>query len=85
MSKPIQKIAPHLWFVKGAQEAATFYASIFPDSRVTRVSPLPAESPSGPAGSVDLVEFSCSARTSWRSAPAARSVQSRDLVHRELR
>ena len=57
MSKPIQKIAPHLWFAKEAPEAAKFYTSIFPDSRVTRVSQLPAESPSGPAGSVDIVEF----------------------------
>ena len=34
-----------------------FYASVLPDSRVTRVTELPAESPSGPPGSVKLVEF----------------------------
>ncbi|HEX2691862.1 MAG TPA: VOC family protein [Kofleriaceae bacterium] len=55
--KPIQKITPHLWYAKEAHEAARFYASIFPDSRVDRVTPLPADSPSGPAGSVELVEF----------------------------
>jgi len=56
-AKSIQKITPHLWYAKEAEEAARFYASIFPDSRVTRVTPLPAASPSGPAGSVKLVEF----------------------------
>jgi predicted 3-demethylubiquinone-9 3-methyltransferase (glyoxalase superfamily) len=57
MSKAIQKITPHLWFTKEAEEAAKFYTSIFPDSRIDRVSPLPADSPSGPAGSVKIVEF----------------------------
>jgi predicted 3-demethylubiquinone-9 3-methyltransferase (glyoxalase superfamily) len=51
------KIVPHLWYAKEAAEAAKFYASIFPDSRVDRVTPLPADTPSGPAGSVDMVEF----------------------------
>ena len=52
-----QKIIPHLWYNKEAVEAAQFYASIFPDSRVDRVTSLPTDSPSGPAGSVDVVEF----------------------------
>ena len=30
-----QKISPHLWFDREAVEAAEFYASIFPNSRVT--------------------------------------------------
>lgn len=51
------KIVPHLWYSKEAEEAARFYASVFPNSRVDRVTPLPAESPSGPAGSVSVVEF----------------------------
>jgi predicted 3-demethylubiquinone-9 3-methyltransferase (glyoxalase superfamily) len=54
---PIQKIVPHLWYTAEAEEAAAFYASIFPDSRVDRVTPLPADSPSGPEGSVKVVEF----------------------------
>jgi predicted 3-demethylubiquinone-9 3-methyltransferase (glyoxalase superfamily) len=52
-----QRIVPHLWYANEAEEAARFYASIFPDSRVERVSALPADSPSGPAGSVKIVEF----------------------------
>lgn len=51
------KIVPHLWYTKEAEEAARFYASVFPDSRVDRVTTLPADSPSGPAGSVAVVEF----------------------------
>ncbi len=51
------KLVPHLWFTKEAEEAARLYASIFPDSRVDRVMPLPADSPSGPAGTVKVVEF----------------------------
>jgi predicted 3-demethylubiquinone-9 3-methyltransferase (glyoxalase superfamily) len=53
----MQKIVPFLWYSKEAEEAAAFYTSIFPNSRVTRVSALPSESPSGPPGSVKIVEF----------------------------
>lgn len=51
------KIYPHLWYAKEAEEAARFYASIFPDSRVDRVTPMLSESPSGPSGSVKVVDF----------------------------
>ena len=51
------KIFPHLWYAREAEEAARYYASIFPNSRVDRVTPLPSESPSGPAGSVKVVDF----------------------------
>ena len=53
----MQKITPFLWYAKEAEEAAKFYASIFPNSRVGRVTSLPSESPSGPPGSVKIVEF----------------------------
>lgn len=53
----LQKITPHLWYAKEAEEAARYYASIFPDSRVDRVTALASESPSGPPGSVKVVEF----------------------------
>jgi predicted 3-demethylubiquinone-9 3-methyltransferase (glyoxalase superfamily) len=52
-----RKIIPHLWYAKEAAEAAHFYATVFPDSRVDRVVSLPADSPSGPAGSVKVIEF----------------------------
>jgi len=53
----MQKIKPFLWYAKEAEEAAAFYASVFPESRVNRVTALPSESPSGPPGSVKVVEF----------------------------
>lgn len=51
------KIFTHLWYAREAEEAARFYASIFPDSRVERVTPLLSDTPSGPAGSVKVVDF----------------------------
>ena len=53
----MQKITPFLWYAKEAEETAAFYASVFPESRVNRVTALPSESPSGPPGSVKVVEF----------------------------
>jgi len=53
----MQKITPFLWYSKEAEDAARLYTSIFPDSRLVRVSTLPSESPSGPPGSVKIVEF----------------------------
>jgi predicted 3-demethylubiquinone-9 3-methyltransferase (glyoxalase superfamily) len=55
--KRSSKIFPHFWYTKEAEEAAAFYASIFPDSRVDRVTPLRSDSPSGPAGTVNVVDF----------------------------
>ena len=51
------KIFTFFWYATEAEEAARFYASIFPDSRVDGVWTLPADSPSGPAGSVKVVDF----------------------------
>ena len=53
----MQKITPFLWYASEAEEAAAFYASIFPDSRVKRVVSMQSESPSGPPGSVKVVDF----------------------------
>jgi predicted 3-demethylubiquinone-9 3-methyltransferase (glyoxalase superfamily) len=57
MKKPQQKLVTFLWYAKDAEAAAKFYTSIFPDSRIDRVMKMPAESPSGPAGSVVVVDF----------------------------
>jgi predicted 3-demethylubiquinone-9 3-methyltransferase (glyoxalase superfamily) len=55
--KPMQKIFPFLWYAKEAEEAAKLYTSIFPDSRVIDVTAMQSESPSGPPGSVKVVDF----------------------------
>ena len=51
------KIAPCLWFDGQAEEAANFYASVFPDSRVKAVHRAPGDYPSGKGGDVLTVEF----------------------------
>lgn len=48
---------PCLWFDGNAEEAAAFYATLIPDSSVDSVWRSPAETPSGPAGMVLLVDF----------------------------
>jgi len=53
---PIQKITPFLWFDHQAEEAAAFYASIFPNSKIVKVVRYGAAGP-GPAGSAMVVEF----------------------------
>ncbi|MDE3154321.1 MAG: VOC family protein [Acidobacteriota bacterium] len=47
------KITPHLWFATQARQAAEFYASALPDSRVTQVRTLR----NTPSGDVELVSF----------------------------
>jgi len=49
----LKKITPHLWFDKEAKEAVRFYASLFPDSKITNVTTL-HDTPSGDA---DIVSF----------------------------
>ena len=53
MSKTNQKIVPHLWYDKEAKEAAEFYASIFPDSKITNVTTIHDT----PSGDSDIVSF----------------------------
>jgi len=47
-----------LMFDKGAEEAANFYAEVFPNSSVGKVHLAPADYPSGKVGDVLTVEFS---------------------------
>ena len=49
----MQKITPHLWFDKEAREAAEFYTSLFPDSKVTNITTLHDT----PSGDSDIVSF----------------------------
>ncbi len=51
-----QKITPCLWFDTQGEEAARFYTSLFPDSKVTNVSHYGEAGPR-PAGTVMTVEF----------------------------
>ncbi|MFB9222677.1 VOC family protein [Paracoccus cavernae] len=46
-----------LWYDKDAEEAARFYASVFPDTSVNAVHKAPADLPSGKKGDVLTVDF----------------------------
>ncbi|MDC7337821.1 VOC family protein [Streptomyces lydicus] len=50
------KITPNLWFDTQGKEAAEFYCSVFPNSRITAVTHYTDAGP-GQAGSVLTVEF----------------------------
>jgi predicted 3-demethylubiquinone-9 3-methyltransferase (glyoxalase superfamily) len=53
----VPAITPCLWFDGKAEEAAKFYTSLFPDSRIDKVVRAAADNPSTPAGEVLTVEF----------------------------
>ena len=53
----MSKITPCLWFDGNAEEAANFYVSLLPGSRVDNVMRSPADNPSTPAGAVLTVDF----------------------------
>jgi predicted 3-demethylubiquinone-9 3-methyltransferase (glyoxalase superfamily) len=59
----MDKISPCLWFDGKAEEAARFYTSLFPDSKVTSIDRSPGETPSGPKDMVLTVNFTLDGRS----------------------
>jgi predicted 3-demethylubiquinone-9 3-methyltransferase (glyoxalase superfamily) len=53
---PMQKITPFLWFDHQGEEAANFYVSLFPNSKITNISRYGDAGP-GPAGSAFTINF----------------------------
>ena len=53
----MSKISPCLWFSGEAEEAANFYVSLLPDSRIEKVQRNSTDSPGGKAGTVLVVDF----------------------------
>ncbi len=53
----MNKVTPFLSFDGKAEEAASFYVSLLPDSRIDRITRSPMDTPGGETGSVLLVEF----------------------------
>src|SRR6188768_964587 len=53
----MSKISPCLWFDGEAEEAANFYVSLLPDSRIETVQKNTVDGPAGKAGSVLVVDF----------------------------
>ncbi len=50
-------ITPCLWYDHAAEDAARFYVTLLPDSRIDEVRRSPADNPSGAKGSVLTVSF----------------------------
>ena len=53
----MSKITPCLWYNHNGEEAANFYVTLFPDSRIDNVQRSPADNPSMKEGGVLVVEF----------------------------
>src|SRR5690242_1309392 len=53
----VPNITPMLWFDGTAEEAAKFYTSTFPNSRIDKVVNAAADNPSNHKGDVMTVEF----------------------------
>ncbi len=51
------KVTQHLWFEKDMEAAVRFYTQLIPGSSLDWISAVPADTPSGPAGSVRLAGF----------------------------
>lgn len=56
MAKPAKNTIC-IWYDRGAEEAAKFYAKTFPDTSVGQLHLAPGDSPSGSKGEVLTVEF----------------------------
>jgi len=53
----MSKVSPCLWFDGEAEEAANFYVSLLPDSKIESVQKNTVDGPAGNAGSVLVAEF----------------------------
>ncbi|MGZ8996131.1 MAG: VOC family protein [Rhodospirillales bacterium] len=60
-----QAITPCLWLDGRAEEAAEFYVSLFPESRIDDVVKSPLETPGASTGSALLVEFTLAGQRYW--------------------
>jgi 2-polyprenyl-6-hydroxyphenyl methylase/3-demethylubiquinone-9 3-methyltransferase len=57
MNTPAHRNTVCLWYEKTAEEAARFYAEIFPDTAITGIHRAPSDYPDGREGDVLTVEF----------------------------
>ena len=56
MAMQLKKIVPHLWYDTEAKEAAEFYVSIFPGSKINKITTIHDT----PSGDCDIVRFELS-------------------------
>ena len=77
----MSKISPCLWFDGEAEEAANFYVSLLPDSRIENVQKNLIDGPAGKAGTVLVVDFTLAGqRFMALNGGTAVRIQPRDLV-----
>src|SRR2546425_11196455 len=85
--KPMQRITPFLWFDHQAEEAATFYVSIFKTSRITSVArydDAAAKASGRPKGSVMTVAFELDGQE-FTALNSGLQIHRGDIARRELR
>jgi len=77
----MQKITPMLWFDSQAEEAAKFYVSIFPKSKIIKTARYGDSGP-GPKGSVMTVEFELAGQrmTALNGGPVFKFTEALSLV-----
>lgn len=51
------RIIQHLWFEKDMRSALETYVALIPGSAIDWTTPIPGDTPSGPAGSVQMASF----------------------------
>jgi predicted 3-demethylubiquinone-9 3-methyltransferase (glyoxalase superfamily) len=51
------QVTQYLWFEKDMEAAVRYYTSLIPGSKIEWTSAVPADNPSGPAGSVRTMSF----------------------------
>ena len=82
----MSKISPCLWFDGEAEEAANFYVSLLPDSRIERVQKNLVDGPAGKAGTVLVVEFTLAGQSYMAlNGGTPVRIHPRDLVQDRLR
>jgi len=81
----MSKITPCLWFDGEAEEAANFYVSLLPDSKIEVVQRNSADSPGGKAGTVLVVEFTLAGQRFMALNGHALRIYPRGLVQDRLR
>lgn len=59
----MSKISPCVWFETDGEEAAAFYVTLLPDSRIDRVTRSPSDFPGGRKGDALVVEFTLAGQT----------------------
>src|SRR6476661_832984 len=81
----MSKISPCLWFDGDAEEAASFYVSLLPDSRIEKIQHNIIDGHSGKAGSVLVIEFTLAGQGFMALNGGMEGIHPRRLLQDRLR